>query len=142
MKKKKLNFKAIDKKLLIQEDRAGALHIFLKAKYNLQSKKDFDLLVKHSRHSLKRASQRSFDYDTLLSVLILGTPFYRQGMTFFTVMEDDLLEELDHRLVEKVRNLVVVIGDTNRQIVTCYYAKNAVRHLRRKGKELKRRRAS
>jgi|GEM_PF-1838900 len=142
MKNQKLNFDAIDRKLVFKEDSNGGLHIFLSAQYNLPTRKDFKLLVKHSRHSLKRASQRSFDYDTLLSVLILGTPFYRQGMTFYTVMERDLPEDLDHTLVEKIKNLVVVLGDTNKQIVTCYYAGNAVRHLKRKGKEFKRRRAS
>ena len=137
MKFDKFDLKSVDNQILFQRNDDRSLQTFLKVYLALDNKTDFEFKVKHSKHSRKRASQRSLNYRIILTVLLLGTPFYRQGMTFYTVMRKDIPENTDHKLVDKVQNLVVVLGNNSAQVVTCYYTKNAVKYLRHKGKELK-----
>ncbi len=137
MDPKSLDLTALENDVFFVEDENDQQHIYLQSVLNLQGVKEVKLSAKHSKHSRKRASQRSFNYNVLLYVLFLGTPFYRQGLTFYTVMENDFPDNLDHKIAEKIKNLIVVMGNDDHQIITCYYADNAVKHLKRKGKEYK-----
>jgi hypothetical protein len=137
MKGTSLDISKMESHIIFSEDKDNRQHVYMQSMIALDNKKEFEFITKHSKHSRKRASQRSFDYNILLNVLILGTPFFKQGMTFYTVMENDIPEGLNHKVAEKMRNLIVVTGRNDHQIITCYYSKNAVKHLRRKGKELK-----
>ncbi len=99
--------------------------------------------IHHSRHSMVRACQRAIDQITLNLLFEFGTPFYRQGMVFYTVLEKDCPDSISHKAKSKLKNLIVLLGSNGKQIVTCYRTKNAVKFLRKKSKELiKRRRFS
>lgn len=109
---------------------------YLLHRLQISQKQSVDLIIRHSKHSRKRAAQRSLSTKTLTQVLTFGTPYYRQGMTFYTVHEKDMPRHINHKEKEKLHNLVVVLGWNTLQMVTCYYATNSVKHLKRKGKEL------
>lgn len=109
---------------------------FLLQKLQISDMEQIELKIRHSKHSLKRAAQRSIDSKTIMQALTYGTPYYRQGMTFYTVLDKDLPKDINHRVREKLHNLVVVLGDKGEQIVTCYYNNAPVRYIRRKQKEL------
>ncbi len=119
------------------EDEDRGLQFFLQTIFSMGDKKDIEVVVKHSRHSRKRASQRSLSSEAILNVLLHGTTFFRQGMTFYAVKEKDIPKSLHHRMVEKIRIVVVVLGHNTKSVVTCYYNKNAFKYLKRKSKELK-----
>lgn len=137
MKNASLNISTLKSKVLLKADDHHRQQVYVKSALEISPQKKFEFTTRHSKHSRKRASQRSFDHNVLSNVLLLGSPFYKQGLIFYTVMERDIPEGLDHEMAEKIRNLVVVTGNHDHQIITCYYSKNAVKHLRRKGKELK-----
>jgi len=96
--------------------------------------------VNHTDHSKWRACQRAIDTQILNLTLEFGTPFYRQGMVFYTVLKNNIPKNMDHSVRSKLKNIVVLLSSNGYQIVTCFRAKNAVKFLRRKPKELKRRR--
>lgn len=127
----------INHRSLFAEDENRNLHIYLQTILQPTEGKDIEVVVKHSRHSRKRASQRSLTAAVILNVLLYGTTFFRQGMTFYVVKQRDLPKSLPHWIAEKIRNVVVVLGHNAKNIVTCYYTKNAFRYLKRKSKELK-----
>jgi len=108
----------------------------LKQKFFLPNHEALEASVVHSVHSRKRADQRSIDDRTIMQVLTFGTVYYRQGMTFYTVLEKNHTPNLSHHEWEKMKNLVVVLGSDNIEIVTCYYSKNAIKHLKKKQKKL------
>lgn len=137
MKNESLDISTLESQVFLKADNHNRQHVYLKSTLEIGQKKKFEFTTRHSKHSRKRASQRSFDHNLLSYILLLGSAFYKQGLIFYTVMEKDIPEGLDHEIAEKIRNLVVVTGNHDHQIITCYYAKNAVKHLRRKGKELK-----
>lgn len=137
MKGTSLDISNMESNVFFSDDKNDRQHVYMQSVVTFDDNKEYEFITKHSKHSRKRASQRSFDYNTLLNVIILGTPFFKQGMTFYTVMENDIPEGFNHKVAEKMRNLIVVTGRNDHQIITCYYSKNAVKHLRRKGKELK-----
>lgn len=136
MKKKKEFWKASIDEIIHDIEGEENIRTYIQSVLPVDDKGEVKFKFKFSRHGLKRAAQRSLNYKTLLSVLLLGTVFFRQGMTFYTVMEKDIPEYYDHKKAEKLKNIVVVLGDNDDQIVTCYYADNAVRHLKRKSKIL------
>ena len=121
-----------------------SLHCSLKRSFKSKDgKQNFEYHIDHSRHSRSRAGQRAMDYKTLLLILDYGTPFFRQGMVFYTVLIKDLPKEISPALKQKMKNLVVVVGSKGKQIVTCYHNNNSVKYLRKKRKELyKNRKAS
>ena len=104
--------------------------------YEEKQKKELKYSIKHSKHSLKRASQRSIRNESILNVLDFGISFHRQGLVFYTIKETALSLKLDHKMKEKIKNLIVVMNGNETQIITCYRAKNAIKHLRQKRKEL------
>lgn len=118
-----------------------SLHYSLNRSFQSEDgEKRFEYNIKHSRHSKSRASQRAIGYETLLLIMDFGTPFFRQGMVFYTVLKKDLPRGLSPTIKQKIKNLVVVIGSRGRQIVTCYHNNNSVKYLRKKRKELQKRR--
>lgn len=108
----------------------------LNQKFFLPNHDLIEFSVVHSVHSRRRADQRSIDDRTIMRVLTFGTVYYRQGMIFYTVLEKNHTLNLSHRDWEKMKNLIVVLGEDNVEIVTCYYSKNAIKHLKKKQKNL------
>lgn len=96
----------------------------------------FDYNVHHTWHSLRRASQRSINYRTILTVLDYGHSFYLQGMIFYTVMKNSLPRKFDLKLKGKLKDLIVVMSGNGKVIITCYKAKNAIKQLKHKSKTL------
>lgn len=137
MKKHSIKPLAVTYEIILSQESSWHLTVYLSQKVEISTKESVDLIIKHSKHSQKRAAQRSISYKTLMQVLTFGTPYYRQGMSFYTVLEKDIPRDIDHRIIEKLHNLVVVLGSNGTQIVTCYYNDAPVKYLKRKGKELK-----
>jgi len=109
-------------------------HILKHSFQRKSGKENFEHDFQHTYHSRLRASQRGIDYHTLMHILDYGTPFYRQGLVFYTVFEKDIPKRFSRSLRRKILNLVVLLEGTC--IITCYRAKNAVKYLKRKQKEL------
>lgn len=137
MKKRSIKPFPVKYGIIYSQENPRRLTAYLSQKVDISQKESVELIIRHSKHSQKRAAQRSINHKTLMQVLTFGTPYYRQGMSFYTVLEKDIPEDIDHRTKEKLHNLVVVLGSSGEQIVTCYYNSEPVKYLKRKGKELK-----
>lgn len=92
--------------------------------------------IQHSLHSQRRASQRAIDSKTLLTVLEYGTPFYLQGLVFYTIQKNNLLNIPLLSMQQKVKDLVVVMSGNGKKIITCYKSKNAMKLIKKKRKRL------
>lgn len=129
----------IDYKILVDSGKYPMT--YLQQNLHLPESKAVKLTIRHSKHSRRRAAQRSIDYKLLWDVLTYGTPYPRQGLTFYTVLDKDIPDDILHWERSKMKNLIVVMNSINREVITCYYSKNASKHLKLKGKEFKVRRA-
>ena len=91
---------------------------------------------KHTIHSFARASQRGIDNDLIQMALCYGQEFFRQGMIFIAVQSHHLPDSIDERMRRRLKNLVVVLGNNARDIVTCFWATNSLKYIKRKGVKL------
>ena len=70
-------------------------------------------------------------------MVILGTPFYKQALVFYTVANNYLPKGLHYSVVEKMQNLIVILTRDLNVMVTCYYTNNAMKYLKKKQKYLR-----
>ncbi len=131
---KSIDFNALRPQIYSHKDPSNALYQNLQLRVRISQRQQFRLKVKHTRHSRRRASQRSIPDNILLMVLMLGTALHVQNSIYLTVTEKDLPRDLDHSLAEKMRNLVVILSSDSQTLITCYYAKNGAKHLKRRNK--------
>ena len=92
--------------------------------------------IAHTSHSRTRASQRGINDKLIPYVLEFGEFFRKQGLRFYAVAMKHLPKHMDHHLREKLNNLVVVMSGDSNDIITCYKANNAVKHVQRKASYL------
>lgn len=83
--------------------------------------------TKHLQH---RAAQRGLAYDRMLKVIEYGEAVFKQGLTFYTVTKRAFPAYARPDDLERLNNWVVVVKDS--VVITCYRAKNGIRHIRRK----------
>jgi len=92
--------------------------------------------LRSTRHMQKRLQQRGIGEEHICLAMDYGEAFFRQGLIFYVVGEKLLLMLPDHRLREKIKNLVVVVSPETNDVLTCYRSKKGMRHVRKKQKRL------
>lgn len=94
------------------------------------------LSFRHSQHSFERASQRDINDRNIALVIEYGTEFFKQGLIFYALGENNLPAGMKNRLAKKSMNIVVVVAGDSNTILTCYRSKNPLKHLKKKQKNL------
>ena len=89
----------------------------------------------HTRHSVKRASQRGIRNPWIAIVMKDGKTIHKQGLKF-VFLTGRQLRYYDTKLQEYLKNLVVVITNDDNTILTCYKNKDAIGNIKRKNKIL------
>ena len=90
---------------------------------------------RHTRHSSKRAAQRGFTADKIIAALEYGESYYKQGLEYYVLGENDIPEGL-YKQREKLKNTVVVVDGNTGTVLTCYRSANPHKHIKRKQKQL------
>ena len=88
--------------------------------------------LKHTTHSMKRASQRGITDKIIDLAIDYAQMFFKQGLVFYVVTSKCIPDAIQGNLREKLENLVIVTAGDSNQIITCYKSANAVKHIRRK----------
>jgi hypothetical protein len=86
--------------------------------------------VTHSRHSLRRAAQRGVSDEVISLVIRYGRLVQKQGLKYYFGASRDFPAHVDHRLVEKANNQVVILRGAN--IITCYKNARGLKRIRKK----------
>lgn len=94
-----------------------------------------ELVVKHTRHSLKRCQQRGVTQKMIDDTIYLGDMIYKQGLRFFIMTEKCLSYLHEKQYNERVKNTVVILNPDN-SILTVYKNSRALKHIRKKSKQL------
>jgi hypothetical protein len=92
----------------------------------------------HTSHSKKRAQQRGVKNHWLSILIAEGEKIYKQGLVFHFMRDCDL-RYYSPKIQKKLKNLVVLVDETTKTVITCYKNKDAVRNIKRKNKRLARR---
>lgn len=100
-----------------------------------KTKKMHWMQIKHTDHSQVRASQRGINSSRIAIVLSYGQIFFKQGMVFYILTENDIPDFLTKEKSHLKNTVVVTSGDSN-QVITCYKSKNAIRKIKQKPKSL------
>lgn len=90
----------------------------------------------HSQHSFERANQRHINDKNIKLVIEYGTEFFKQGLIFYALGENNLPAAIKKRYGKINMNIVVVIAGDSNTILTCYRSKNPLKHLKKKQKNL------
>lgn len=92
-------------------------------------------LVRETRHFVSRKQERGLQPGVKEFILEWAKPVYRSGEIFLTVREKDLPSEVRHSvLAKRAKGWVLVLTHTG-ALVTAYWNKNAVSHLKRKPRQ-------
>lgn len=92
--------------------------------------------LRHSQHAMKRCQQRGICRRAIALALVYGAYEFRQGMVFRVVRDCDIPASLGSKDRELLRHLVVVMDESEREVVTCYRNPRAAARIRRKPKHL------
>jgi hypothetical protein len=85
-----------------------------------------------STHSQKRTSQRGISREYIQIALNYCESFFKQGLIYHIVKDNQLPDTLNPHISEKIRNLVIVIANDSSDVVTCYKSNNAIKNIKRK----------
>lgn len=92
---------------------------------------------KHSNHSAQRADQRGVSDEVLKLVITYGKLIRKQGLKFYVGFTKNFPKNIDHNLVEKSSDVVVVVSGF--EIVTCYKNAKAIKRIKKKSDRLAKR---
>ncbi|PJE46501.1 MAG: hypothetical protein CUR34_07645 [Sediminibacterium sp.] len=90
----------------------------------------------HTSHSFTRSAQRGIDSSKLSIALLYGQPFYKQGLIYYVLGENNIPSKLMNNK-ESLRNTIVIVDGKSDTIITCYRAKDPFKHIKRKSSILK-----
>lgn len=90
--------------------------------------------ITHSRHSLMRAAQRGVSDEVIRLVVQYGRKVRKQGLQYYFGATRDFPDTLDHKLVERCNDVVVILKAND--IVTCYKNPKGLRNIKKKRKRL------
>ncbi len=102
---------------------------------NALTNQSVELNIKHTHHSYVKAAQRGIDAKRISTALEYGENFYRQGLVFYVLGEDNIPDYLLKERKKLQNTVVIVSGDTN-EVITCYRSKKAPGRIKRKSKIL------
>ena len=88
-----------------------------------------EFLFSHSAHSFERSSQRGINEDKLAVVIAFGKAYYKQGLIFYVLGDNDVPQHLDKEKKKKKNTVVVVRGD---HVLTCYRNNDPHKYLKKK----------
>jgi hypothetical protein len=99
---------------------------------DIGSGRRFTYSINHTLHSKIRASQRGFTESNLLDALDYSIVIRKQGLFFYIVADSKIPESLPESRRNKIKNMVVVVSGDSDSIITCYKAKNNMKHIKKK----------
>jgi len=94
------------------------------------------LSFNHSQHSFERSNQRNIDAHNIAETIEYGTAYFKQGLIFYVLGENNLPVHISKRSGNKNTNLIVVIAGDSNTIITCYRTKKPFKHIKKKQKNL------
>jgi hypothetical protein len=94
--------------------------------------KEFTFPVTHSEHSRKRANQRGITEEHIQTALNFSEMFFKQGMIFHAVKTKNIPDDFDPKIRKRIEDLIIVIAGDSDMIITCYWAKNPMRLIKKK----------
>jgi len=94
------------------------------------------LKLVHSRHSMKRSQQRGISRRAIILAAMYGSCEFKQGLVYRVVRDADIPESLNSKDRKLIRHLVVILDESERQVITCYRNSKGIRNIRRKPKFL------
>lgn len=86
-----------------------------------------------TKHFLHRAATRGLRPEVLGFIVAYGVEYEGAGARFLTVLDRALPPGLDHRLVDRARDWIVVFSPDGAAI-TCYRRREAVRYVARRAR--------
>ncbi|HRW86771.1 MAG TPA: DUF350 domain-containing protein [Bacteroidales bacterium] len=89
-----------------------------------------------SDHSRRRAQQRGITENLICLAMEYSLPIFKQGLVFYAVIEKLLPDNLDHRIREKLNNMVIVAAQDSDEVITCYKRNHAIHYINKKPKRL------
>ena len=88
---------------------------------------------KHSIHSFERSSQRGMNSRKLVTALAYGMPYYKQGLIFYVLGENNIPQGLEKNKT-KLKNTIVVVDGDSGMVITCYRCSKPHKHVKHKTK--------
>jgi hypothetical protein len=90
----------------------------------------------HTKHSFSRGSQRGICNNMIGIAIKDGIEFFKQGLIFYVLGQNNIPEHIPAKKRKKFRNLVVVVSGSSNQIITCYRNDDPFKYIRSKSKQL------
>lgn len=90
---------------------------------------------KLSKHGKERSVERNISYEQMMMVMEYGEAIFKQGRIFYVATSKCLPKSMEAHLQQKLENIVVVVSKTG-SVITCYKAKNGIKHIKHKSKRL------
>lgn len=91
-----------------------------------------------TKHAQARILERGFSHDAIFYALEYGKEVCKQGLVFYVVLNKNLPDTLSSKKIQELNNIILVVDPNIAKIITCYKAKNASKHIKRKSKRLSR----
>lgn len=91
---------------------------------------------KLSNHGKQRSIERNIPYEHIVMAIEYGVEFFKQNRIFYVVTSKSLPDQIESRLRNHLENLVVVVSKEG-SVITCYKAKNGIKHIKLKSKRLR-----
>ena len=89
-----------------------------------------------TEHSIERIKERDICDDSLQLALIYGRAFFKQGLVFYVLGQQNIPNNINAKLRRKCLNLVVVTAGDSDQIITSYRNSNPFKYIKKKSKRL------
>lgn len=102
----------------------------------LGKSEQFSMTMSH--HSAERIEQRSISQRAIEIALLHGVVFFKQGLQFYVMGENNLPDNINPQVRKKCKNLILVISGDTSEIITTYRNKNPFRYVKKKSKQLSR----
>lgn len=91
--------------------------------------------IKHSSHSHTRGAQRGISDEMLHWAIQASEKTYKQGMKFLIVNKHKIDDKTPPQIVDKIKNLVIVMSKSN-LILTVYKNNKGAKRIKLKSKRL------
>lgn len=115
------------------ENHKGTIVISIKDK--MMNKID-EFQMSLSDHSIERMIQRNITEDIIQIALLYGKTFFKQGLVFYVLGEQNIPNLVSAKVRKKCKNLVVVTAGDSDAIITSYHNNNPFKYIKKKSKRL------